>query len=124
MAVPYDDLDPGIRAVVRWLNDNGFTTTDSGDGKTKYANGEECAMECAMPFPNVAIRVDAPELVPECRRLVGLLAGRGITPVPMGPDIEEGVVNIQGHFDPTLDTDTGQAFILVTGLDDALLGAA
>lgn len=30
-----DDFDPGIRETVRWLQANGFNTTDSGDGKTK-----------------------------------------------------------------------------------------
>lgn len=31
----YDELDPGIREVVKWINDRGYTTTDSGDGCSK-----------------------------------------------------------------------------------------
>jgi hypothetical protein len=44
-------LDPGIRDVVAKLREQGFNTTDSGDGVSKsqadYATG------CAIPFPHV-----------------------------------------------------------------------
>jgi len=46
-----DDLDPGVRDLVVWLRDLGFDTTDSGDGS------KVDTMECAVPFPMVAIRV-------------------------------------------------------------------
>lgn len=46
------EVDPGIRDLVRRLNEIGFETTDSGDGVSKpadwYISGE------AMPYPNVA----------------------------------------------------------------------
>lgn len=35
MSIPYADLDPGVRDLVRWLTGRGFHTTDSGDGRTK-----------------------------------------------------------------------------------------
>lgn len=49
----YDQLDAGIRDVVRRLHAQGFETTDSGDG-TKAAD-----MSCAVPWPMVACVVDA-----------------------------------------------------------------
>ena len=46
--VDYDELSPGIRDLVRELNDLGYETTDSGDG-TNYQEG----MECALPYRHV-----------------------------------------------------------------------
>jgi hypothetical protein len=46
--VSYDELDPGIRDLVRRLNDAGIETCDSGDGETKVAT-----MACALPFAHV-----------------------------------------------------------------------
>lgn len=120
MTVPYEELDSGIRATVRWLNENGFRTTDSGDGRSKYANGDECAMDCAMPFPNVAILTNPSDLATECERLSELLRERGIPPVPMGSEIEPGNIHIQGSYDPTLESDV-RSFILLFGLDDSML---
>lgn len=48
-----EELSPRIRRCVRILQENGFTTCDSGDG-SNYAAG----MECALPVPMVAVRVD------------------------------------------------------------------
>lgn len=122
MEVPYQELDPGIRQVVRWLNDNGFRTTDSGDGKTKYVEGEEPC--CALPFPNVALKTTPKDLVTDCDRLADLLRGRGIEVRSMGWDgpEEEGLVNFQGFYDPS--ASTTDAYILLTGLDDQALEAA
>lgn len=50
MGIDYTKISPGIRELVRKLNEAGFVTTDSGDG-SNYENG----MECAIPFPNVHI---------------------------------------------------------------------
>lgn len=47
MSINYDELDPGIRDVVRAINEWGWKTTDSGDGSKA---GE---MECALPYPHV-----------------------------------------------------------------------
>lgn len=38
---PWDELDPGIRGVVRALWEMGFDTTDSGDGRFKATLGLE-----------------------------------------------------------------------------------
>lgn len=43
--IDYNEIDPGIRHVVKALNDAGYETSDSGDG-TKV--GMECAVDFAM----------------------------------------------------------------------------
>lgn len=50
--IDYDDLDPGIRRVVRLLNQHGFRTSDSGDGS------KAATMPCAVDYPMVVIPVD------------------------------------------------------------------
>lgn len=45
----YEQLDPGIRAVVAHLHTLGWTTSDSGDGASKPAD------ERALDMPHVAI---------------------------------------------------------------------
>lgn len=65
----YNKLDAGIRETVRLLRGRGFSTTDSGDG-TKAE-----AMDCAVGFPMIAMRVDKPEyLVGEADRLHRILS--------------------------------------------------
>ncbi len=114
-AVPYDDLDPGIRELVRWLNDNGFETTDSGDGKSKFkVEDPPC---CAVSFPNVAIRVDVENLIAETDRLFGLLKDKGCAPVPAKEEEVAGEVNLQSFYDPSLEGPR-EAYIILTGLDD------
>lgn len=46
------EISPGIRAAVKWFNDRGYVTTDSGDG-TNYLNG----MEDAFPYDHVFIQL-------------------------------------------------------------------
>ena len=65
-SVPYDDLDSGIREVVRWLNTHGFDTVDSGDGKAKFTEdgqplpgweSEDQDFDCVIPHPHVFMAV-------------------------------------------------------------------
>jgi hypothetical protein len=49
----YDELDPGIREVVRFLNDRGFHTTDSGDGRSKPQEWFDAGD--AIPYPHVVV---------------------------------------------------------------------
>lgn len=63
----FEQLDPGIRKVVRWLRENGFETTDSGDGETKSD------MTCAFDMPNVAVRVHYRDLLMEADRLADMM---------------------------------------------------
>lgn len=91
----YDELDPGIRETVRWLQSLGYDTTDSGDGVTKRP--ADCACEwtpgnsdcswciesgiytCWLPMPNVAIVLDREsDGAAEADRLAMRLRARGI----------------------------------------------
>ena len=75
--IPYDELDPGICATVRWLNDEGFTTYDSGDGRTKLApDADPCCHVNA--FPHVAISVPIEEARAELARLRVVCEARGL----------------------------------------------
>ena len=62
-------IQPAMRGLVDWLNDNGFRTTDSGDGVTNVAAG----MEGALPFPHVVIRTEPQYMVREAKRLLSTL---------------------------------------------------
>lgn len=66
-------LSPGIRGAVLWLRKNGFETTDSGDG-SNYGQG----MECAVPYPMIAIVVSKADLLDEADRLAELLSKEGL----------------------------------------------
>jgi len=125
MAVPYDDLDPGIRRVVRWLNANGFETLDSGDGVSKFGEDgkplpdwempPDAGFECVMPHPHVVMAVAVAELGPECDRLRDLLVATGIPVSAIGP--EDSDIAIQGTYDPCLEDHP--AYIMLMGLGDA-----
>lgn len=65
------NLNPGIRKTVQWLNENGFKTTDSGDGETHD-------FECDLDFPYVHIETSPEEMVDDALRLAGLLESKGV----------------------------------------------
>lgn len=127
--VPYDQLDPGIRKTVRWFNDNGFVTSDSGDGISKMSTpAEDCMM--APGLPNVVIEVDPEDMVASADTVLEMILSKGVRvgpdeatvtvfagPQPEGTEYGDGVF-IQASYDPTR---ASTAIILVTGLDDALL---
>lgn len=56
--IDYDKLSPGIRQLVRQLRQDGFETTDSGDGSSHAAG-----MEGALPFRHVFIKCDTPAMM-------------------------------------------------------------
>lgn len=66
-------LSPEVRDLVVWLNEQGFETTDSGDGSNFKAG-----MEGALSFPHVFMKAEPKILVHEGRRLYRLLEHRGI----------------------------------------------
>ena len=71
-----DDLDPGIALTVAWLNAKGFTTTDSGDGVSKFRPVEgypNPKQGDALPFPHVAITPDGITPCPSCGGAISLL---------------------------------------------------
>lgn len=67
MDIDYEQLDPGIRNVVRFLRENGFETTDSGDGSKAEA------MDCALDVPNVFCVVPKEVAFDEADRLQRLI---------------------------------------------------
>lgn len=68
MSVNYKALDPGIRDIVRQLNEAGFETTDSGDGYSKPP------LACVLPFPHVAIKSSRDALIEDADRVYRWLA--------------------------------------------------
>jgi hypothetical protein len=101
----YTTLTPGIRAVVKLLRDNGFYTTDSGDGVTNVAAG----MEGALPVPHVHCFVPRRRMFSETSRLVRLLRDAGLR-------IE--MAMIQSVYDPA---DHKNASVSLYGVDDRVL---
>lgn len=70
--INYDELDPGIRDVVRAINEWGWKTCDSGDGS------KAGTMECALDHPHVfcEARDGGIELDREAHTLAELLIER------------------------------------------------
>jgi hypothetical protein len=103
-------LDPGITKVVAWLQEHEFTTTDSGDGKSK---AELIATGDALDFPHVFMTVDREFIIEEAHRLRIELENAGITPVSSGMV----GVTVVVTYDPVDET----AILMLTGLDDSML---
>ena len=114
----YNELDPGIREVVKLLRDHGFITCDSGDGKTKKVvdAGEEGQFyTCALPQPNVFMQVEpAKALKDEADRLCRLIDTLKLPTEPI-----ETAVAIQANYSPQ----DGKAFLELYNLDDKKLAA-
>jgi len=110
MSIPYAELDPNIRKVVKWLNDNGFQTSDSGDGEHKFkdfdpvkdeAEISDLEDEGVLRYPHAIIQVGDPaKLVEETDRLHGLVEN---VIGEVFPHIEGEAPNlwIQANYDPT-----------------------
>jgi hypothetical protein len=104
--IDYSEIDPGVRRLVRWLNELGFETTDSGDGVSKPD------MECALAVPNVAIVMgDKGDLIHNADCLHAEL-------VKLGVFLNKSR-SIQASYDP----DDGSCIILLLGVSDADLPA-
>lgn len=106
-----EELNPGIRRTVEWLNSLGFETSDSGDGKTNV----EIGMEEALPFSHVIIIVTPEKLVEETRRLRDVLQSKGIRIDAIAMDME--LPSIQASFDPVDEI----GIIFLSGVDDQKL---
>lgn len=111
----YDELDPGIREVVRRLNEAGFITTDSGDGVSK---AELIASGDAMDFPHVFITLELRNFAHECQKLINYLHECGVTVLPVGHGYLT-AASIQVTYDPV----DGSMFALLAGVDDSRLTA-
>jgi hypothetical protein len=102
-----EEMNPGIRRTVAFLRSLGFTTTDSGDGKTHEH-------ECDRDEPYVVMSVEEPyELAREADRLCRALENHGIHVTAVG----EGAPAIQASYDPA----NGIGVLDLMGLDDDLL---
>lgn len=91
---PIDQLNPGIRKLVQHLRDNGFFTTDSGDGETHEH-------ECDRPHGYVVVIVPPERIARETLRLKAVLEQAGLKVVPQtleGPP--EGHCTVQAMFCP------------------------
>jgi hypothetical protein len=110
--IDINELDPGIRETVRWLRGHSFETVDSGDGVSKageYGEGDY------LPFPHVAMLCTPETLIYEADRLRDLLEEQGAPMVVVDPETD---VHIEASYSP-LD---GQAVLMLSNVDDKLLG--
>jgi hypothetical protein len=103
-------MSPGITRTVTWLNQQGFKTTDSGDG---YSNA---GMGCELDFPNVTIQCSPYKLVTKARQLMDVLRKQGVEVQPINPENPTGP-HIEANFDPS----DGIAVILLMHVNDKLL---
>lgn len=108
------DMNPGIVKTVKYLQEKGFYTCDSGDGEThKY--------ECDRPYGYVTMLVKPEELVSESHRLKAVLEKAGLKPAVQGYDTPpEGECNIQSMYCPV----DGIALIDVMHVHDRMLKIA
>ena len=101
----YSALDPGIRETVRWLNDLGYNTSDSGDGVTKPAVGR------VFDFPHVVVVLQNKERIAHNADLIArALKQKGIE--CDGLEVEVEGVYLAGQ---------QSASIFVRGVNDAML---
>ena len=114
-------LDPGIRLLVRLLNDHGFETCDSGDGKSKLAIPEDERDRSFQNVPNVVIRAKQESMIAEAYRLWTFLVAHGLDPMESKYDEyleqDHAAWQIEAvYFPPTM------CMITLTGVDDAKMG--
>lgn len=108
-----EELNPGIRRTVAWLQQQGFDTCDSGDGETHD-------FDCDHPTAYVALVVDPTRLAFESDRLADLISNLGIPVLPMAPTLEEddpATVTIQASYCPA----EKMALIYIARIHDRLL---
>ena len=115
----YEELDPGIRGTVRWLNDRFFETTDSGDGFSKFKDDDfPKSRPELIPFPHVIMVVPSIVLIDETDRLAELINSAGLKVLARGPELTEGEINIDATYDPAQPED---GIIMLFGLNDEML---
>jgi hypothetical protein len=91
----YDQLDTGIREIVRTINLRGYATSDSGDGCSKPAHPD------VLPFAHVAVPSNPLYMVAAANHL--FLALDNDPKIPIG-------FQVQASYDPK----DRSAIILVT----------
>ncbi len=97
----YGELDPGIRGTVRKLNEWGFATNDSGDGKTKPQDSDEDialhGYACVRDYAHVSIITTPDTMVKTANSLFDSLQRAGVPIDAVGP---HDTVCIQATYDP------------------------
>lgn len=68
----YDQIDAGVRDVVRLLREAGFNTRDSGDGS------KAATMACALDYPHVFMVIDPDDALAEAKRCWHVLQDAGL----------------------------------------------
>lgn len=101
----YDELDPGIRKLVRLLNERNFLTSDSGDGVSKPPEAR------VIDVPHVYMTTTPQSMIREAHRLAALLM------VHLKAELVPGM--IQATFDPV----DGSASLAVMDVNDDMLKA-
>jgi hypothetical protein len=92
-------LDPGIREWVLRLNGAGFTTTDSGDGATKFKEGR--GFESVLDFPHVHMTSTRVDLLEEADRLHALFGDWGTVQATYDPADDSALLSFYpGPSDP------------------------
>lgn len=89
-ALNLEELSPGIKNAVQFLNMEGFQTIDSGDGSLAKEG-----MECAFEEPMVGIQVEPDFLITATHRLRSILLAEGVEARVEGsysPDDETAVI--------------------------------
>ena len=109
-----NEISPGVRKLVAWLNKKGFHTTDSGDGSNFKAG-----MECAVEFPMVAMVSTPVALISDANYLVALLKTVGVNlrkigPLQYGNEDTDVIPCVQATCDPVDMT----AIIMLTNVTD------
>lgn len=123
-----DTLDPGIRDTVAWLQVEGFQTSDSGDGVSKFSPESKYDVEDLIAFPHVIIMTAPEMLIDEARRLQRLLDRFHI--MPKADSAEEAAESrgsmVQCSFNPSEILPNGKEFgiIMLLGVDDDSLSRA
>lgn len=89
-----EPLNPGIADLVRYLQAQGFDTTDSGDGVTNIG------MEGMLPFRHVVVPCGAGMLIRRAADLAQAARRYGLDVKPQG----EGGWYVQAMYDPVNDS--------------------
>lgn len=142
----YEQLDPGIRRLCRWLHDNGYVTCDSGDGVTKFEAAEKARLDlvaagdagasdeeiqrlqvardkaldlthCSIRAPHVFIQCYKSRMVAMTDELQSLLESIDISVKPMTMD------RADPYLDCSYNPASGTAIIQLMNVDDDMLPA-
>jgi len=108
-----NEIDPGVRRLVTWLREQGFDTSDSGDGKHKDTLGWSVG-DCLLCL-HVVIVVDRYDLADAADQLQYKLQRW------LGIQISENTFEARPQIHASYDPVDGSALITLLYVDDSLL---